>query len=86
MKHFSFTLTTVALLIATVSLFSLKGNTSGDSPFPLVGEEENVELAQIWETMDGAQKVKIYKTEAGDSYVVIENETPKKIEILKRTK
>lgn len=84
MNQFSKVFAVASIALGTMIPFCAQAG--GDSPFPLLGEEENVSLSQVWETADGAQKVKVYQSESGETYVVIEKTEPKTVEVLRRVK
>lgn len=84
MNTFGKILTITAIAVAGF-LFTEGAISGGDTPFPLVGEEDNVVLKEVWENSDGSHKVKLYHSDTGESYVVIETARPKKVEVLRRT-
>lgn len=77
---------TITVIAVAGFLFTEGAFSGGDTPFPLVGEEDNVVLREVWENTDGSHKVKLYHAESGESYVVIESAHPKKVEVLRRTR
>lgn len=85
MKTFGRLLTIAAIAVAGF-LFTEGAFSGGDTPFPLVGEEDNVILREVWENVDGSRKVKLYHADSGEDYVVIESAHPKKVEVLRRTR
>lgn len=80
----------VAALVATFSaglLYVTAAQSGGDAPFPLLGDGERIELAEVWATMDENQQLRLYKSESGETFLVLETTRPrKKIEILRRVK
>jgi|GEM_PF-3717508 len=77
-----------AIVGITGAGFLLAGvaRAGGDSPFPLVGEDESVALTEVWQALDDSKVVKLYKSDTGETYLVLETKNPKKIELLRKIK
>ena len=77
-----------SLGIASSSLIvqesSSVGNYGGDLPFPLDRDENGVKLQEVWENIDSSRQVKIYKDDAGDTYVIIRDLRSGKTEVLRK--
>jgi hypothetical protein len=77
----------LAAIVGSGLWLATAAQAGGDAPFPLLGDTEEIELAEVWATMDDNQELRLYKSESGETFLVLETQRPrKKIEILRRVK
>jgi len=66
-------------------LFFSSAWAGGDLPFPFTGgEDDPIQLAQVWNAKQQNVQVLIYKSESGETYILIKDNKTGEIEILTR--
>lgn len=81
-----FQLTAVVALLGAGILSVQRAQSGGDQPFPLLGEGENIQLKEVWAAVDNSKVLRLYKSESGETFLVLETARPRKVELLRRVK
>lgn len=73
------------LFIAAISfLFAGQAYAGGDLPFPFSGDQTDVQMKEAWLSKDRQVVVQIFKTEAGETFVILKDLNDGKVETLEQ--
>lgn len=74
-----------AVAIATL-MFATSAFAGGDMPFPFSGDRTDITLAETWDSHLKNVQFQVYKTEAGETFVIMKDLTTGEFEVLVKTK
>lgn len=71
--------------IATL-MFATSAFAGGDLPFPFSGDQTEIKLSEAWESSLKNVQFLVFKTEAGETFVIMQDLATGEFEVLVKTK